>query len=371
MDEKTVILEENQSLWGNSRQPVGCPHCKRVFLVPSDQVGALCPLCRTGQLESQPARIRPGIPEKWLPFTISRDRLQRIYQEFVAGVWIKPQDFTPETLVSRTKPLFWPLWLVDATLEGHWQMEAGFDYQVESTKEFYQNDSWVSRKQIEDRIRWEPRLGEINTRVDNIPAPALEDHRNRFAMTGDYPLQNMHNVDLANLGKDPVECPDLPPENAWPLAKPHLDQAAGEICCQAAGAQHQQNFAIRADYTNRNWTQYLLPIYTTHYLDDEGQPQVLVINGQTGTIQGPRLASRKRGRQIAGIMAAVAGGLLFLALVGLLLTTVFPPAGVLGALIGVVAFGVGIGAIIPAVWPAQWNRKQEDGPRLAEKGGSA
>jgi len=370
MDETTLIIEENQTIWGTDRQPAGCPQCMRVFLVPSDQIGSQCPFCRQGHLTSQSARIRPGEPEKYLPFLVTHARLLTIYKNFVSGVWIKPQDLTPEKLLERTKPVFWPLWLVDSDIKGQWRMEAGFDYQVESTKEYFQDGRWISRKQVEGRIRWEPRLGEIAARVDNVAAPALEDHRNRIRMAGDYPMENMQDVDLADLGQVPVECPDLPPEDAWPLAKPLIDRAAGKICQEAAGAQHQQNFAIQVEYPRKNWTQFLMPVYTTYYLDDEGQPQILMINAQTGAIQGPRLASRKRGLQIAGILAAAAGALLFLALIGLLLTMVFPPAGIIGALLGILGFGVGISAIIPAVWPGQWNRKQQETPRLAQKGGS-
>jgi hypothetical protein len=374
MDEnkRAAIVQEHQTLWNTGRQPAGCPHCERVYLAFSDQIDTSCPLCRKGKLAAQPVRIRPGEPEKWLPFQVHKDRLISIYQDFVSGVWIKPEDFTPEGLMSRTVPVFWPLWLVDTDIHGHWQMEAGFDYQVESTKEAYQNGRWISRKQIEDRIRWEPRLGKIATQVDNVPTPALEDHYNRMRMAGEYPLDRMQDVvSLENLGNALVECPDLPPEEAWPLAKPHVDEAAAEICRKAAGAGHQRNFAIQADYPNKNWTQFLLPIYATHYLDDDGQPQVLIVNGVTGRVEGPRLASQKRGLQIAGIIAGVAGLLFALALIGLLLTTVFPPAGIIAALVGVLGFGVGIAAIIPAVWPGQWNRKQQDSPRIAKRGGDA
>ena len=371
MDETiTTLIEENQTLWGTNRQPAGCPQCERVFIVRSNQMGAVCPLCRKGKLAPQPVRIRPGEPEKWLPFKVGKERLATVYQDCVSSVWIKPQDFTPANLMSRTVPIFWPLWLVDTDVQGHWQMEAGFDYQVESTKESYQDGRWVSRRQIEDRIRWEPRLGEMDTHVDNIPAPALEDHRNRIGMTGKYPFENMQDVNLANLGDALIECPDLPPEDAWPLAKPNIDQAAAEICEKAAGAQHQKNFAIKAKYPQKNWTQYLLPIFTTHYLDDDGGPQILVVNGLTGQISGPRMASQKRGLRIAGILGGVAGLLFILALLGLVLTMVFPPAGIVAALLGILGFGVGIGAIIPAVWPAQWNRKQADAPQVAQKGGS-
>jgi hypothetical protein len=367
MIEKTRIIEEHQSPWESGRQPAGCPRCERVFLVFPDQIASTCPLCCDGQLTPQPVRTRPGEPEKWLPFQIKEAQLNNLYQDFVSGVWIKPESFSVPTLIKHTTPIFWPLWLVDTEIEGHWQMEAGFDYQVESSKEAYQNGQWISRKQIEDRIRWEPRLGEISTQLDNVPAPALEDHRNRIRMAGNYPLEGMQDVQFSDLGKAKLECPDLPPEDAWPLAKPRIDEAAGNICQKAAGAQHRQNFAIHANYANQYWTQYLLPAYTTYYLDDDGQPQVLMINGQTGHIQGPRLASRKRGLIIAGGIAAAAGLFFFLALIGLLLAMVFPPAGIMGALLGVLGFGVGIAALIPAIWPAQWNRKQADTPRLAQK----
>lgn len=367
----TTVIEGNQKVWGLDRYPAGCPNCECTFLVKPDQIGTICPFCWSEKLTPQPVRIRPGEPEKWLPFKIQRDRLPAIFQEFISGVWIKPDDFTVETLLARSVPVLWPLWLVDASVTGHWQIEAGFDYQVESTKENYQNGQWISRKQIEGRVRWEPRLGQISTRLNNIPAPALEAHHNRMQITGNYTINEMEDFDPQALGDCLVETPDLPPEEAWPLAKPQIDRSAAEICQRATGAQHHQNFAIKADYLDRHWTQFLLPLYATHYFDDEGEPQVLIVNGQTGHIQGPRLASRKRGLMIAGIIAGVAGLLFLLALIGLLLTTVFPPAGIIAAILGILGIGVGIGAIIPAVWPATWNNKQKDQPRLVQKRESA
>jgi len=107
-----------------------------------------------------------------LPFRIKPEHLRSLFTQFTSGVWIKPEDFTTENLLQRTQKIFWPLWLVDSDVEGQWQMEAGFDYQVESSKEYFQDGQWRSRKLVEDRIRWEPRLGGINYHVDNVPVPA-------------------------------------------------------------------------------------------------------------------------------------------------------------------------------------------------------
>ncbi len=359
------IVPADQTLWHTERQPAGCSHCRRVYLVPANYQGTDCPLCRQGKLESQPAYMRRAAPEKMLPFRIAKQALRPVFERFVSGVWIKPEDFNPQSLLNNTRAVFWPLWLVDSDVSGPWQMSAGFDYQVESAREVYQDGRWHSQAQIETRERWEPRLGTLNTRVDNVITPALEEHENRVQMAGAYPLEKGQDFDSSLLGVAFLELPDIPPETAWPLARPEIDKALAKICQESAGAQHFRDFSLRARFGDQNWTEYFLPIYTTHYTDDDGQPQVLVVNGETGAIRGPRLASRQRGGRIAGTLGAVAGGLLLLALLGLLLTVIFPPAALIAGLVGIFGLAAGVMAIIVAVWPGQWNRKQS-GPRLAK-----
>jgi hypothetical protein len=360
------LIEDDQTLWHTERGPAGCVHCHRVYLVPPGYRGAICPICRKGELEAQPVIMRPTKPERVLPFQVAKQDLLPIYQKFISGVWIKPVDFNPETLLKNTRPIFWPLWLVDSDINGNWQMEAGFDYQVESAKEVFAGGGWQSRAQIETRVRWELRVGALSTHLDNVVTPALEEHDNRQDMTGVYRLERGTDFDPHLLGGAFLELPDISPDAAWPLARPHFDQALAEICRKAAGAQHFRNFSLKADFINQNWTEFFLPLYATHYTDDEGNPQVLVINGETGAIRGPRLASRQRGSHIAGIIAAVAGGLFLLALIGLLLTMIIPWASIFAVLLGVLGFGAVIVAIVTAAWPGQWNRNQA-GPRIVDK----
>ncbi len=93
--------------------------------------------------------MRAAEPERVLPFRINQAKLSSIYANVVSRVWIKPEDLTSESLLRNTRPVFWPLWLVDSDVQGHWQMEAGFDYQVESAKEYYNGGQWQSSKEIE------------------------------------------------------------------------------------------------------------------------------------------------------------------------------------------------------------------------------
>ncbi len=360
------LIEEGQTIWATDRQPVGCSHCHRTFLALDAHINTICPLCAVGHLEPQPLRMRLSEPERLLPFKLKLDDLQSIYAGFVSGVWIKPGDFTTENLLNRTKAVLWPLWLVDSDVKGHWQMEAGFDYKVESSKEFFQDGQWRSRVIVEDRINWAPRLGTLETHIDNITVPALEEHENRQQMTGKYRLHKAGDFQSGILKSALVETPDLPPEDAWLLAKPLIDQQLSQVCAKASGAQHTRNFAVKADYYNLNWTQFLLPMFVTYYKDDNGQPQVLIINGETGVIQGPQLASQKRGLRIAAVIGGIAGAMLLLALLGFLLITIFPPASIIAAVLAIFGFGTGLGALIPAIQPGQWNRKHQM-PRIIQR----
>lgn len=360
------IIEEGQTLWNTSRQPAGCCYCHRAFLADESQINTSCPLCQKGFLTPQALRQQLAKPEKLLPFTIRNENLNKIYADFISGVWIKPDDFTIENLVQRTRAVFWQQWLVDSDVKGRWQMEAGYDYQVESSKEYYQDGQWRSRAIVEDRVNWEPRLGELETHIDNVTVPALEEHKNRQEMTSGYRLDKAMNFQPDLLYAALVEAPDLTPEDAWPFAKPKTDEKLAQICANAAGAQHARNFTIKANYQNLNWTQFLLPMYVTFYKDDDDQPQIVIVNGQSGEIRGPRLASQKRGLRIASIIGGIAGLMLLLALVGFLMTAIFPPAGFIAALLAVLGFGTGLGALFPAIWPSQWNSKHQT-PKIIER----
>lgn len=349
-----------ESLWGIPYGPCGCQVCGRAFLAPTSFTGRTCPNCGKGSLAPQPALLRPEPPELLVPYQISGSELLSRFQAFTRGVWLHTPDFTPKSLTGRTIPVYWPMWLVDSTVQGEWQAEVGYDYQVKSSRESYTGSGWRTHEVIETRVDWQPRLGTLNRRYENIPVPALSNHNRIAKFAGDYQLARAIPYDPDKIGGAALQVPDQNPENAWPIAKPALDRAAGDECSQAAGGQHIRNFRIQAEYHSTHWTQMLLPLYVSYYHDDDGNPHLVYINGQSGRVSGLRLASQRKGWQIAGIIGAAALFLFLLGLLGFAVTALFPPAGALGGLLVILAIITGIAAIVPAVWPWQWNRGQQN-----------
>jgi hypothetical protein len=357
---QSQVVEADASVWGTPLHPVGCTACRQVFLVEAARVGKLCPNCARGKLEPQPARLRHEAPELLAPFRYSLSNLRPGMEKFVKEVWLRPDDFDTDKLLQRAVPVYWPMWLVDSDVVGNWQAEAGFDYQVKSSQETYGKSGWTTHEVVETRIRWEPRAGQIQRHYDNVAAPALSEQARLFKLVGQYQFNQATAYQPEQVKNAILRVPDLPPESAWPLAQPILDESASADCKQAAGAQHMRNFTVRAEYQSLHWTQLLLPLYVTWYTDDQGQPHLVYLNGQSGIIGGARLASQKKGWQWAGILAGVAAAMFILALLCAAVGMVFPPITILGILLGIAAIVVACAAIVPAAWPSQWNRGQAE-----------
>jgi hypothetical protein len=357
---KSDILETVENIWNISHQPYGCPECGQVFLIKTEGIARICPNCGRAKLTPQPARLRPEPPELIIPFQIQRENLISIYASFTKGIWLHSDDFMPDKLLNHTSATFWPMWLLDSDVSGNWQSEAGFEYQVENSHDIFINNNWESRKVVENRTRWEPRVGQVKCHYDNVTLQATTDYQKLLNLVGNFQLQRAIPFN-SNFFKDiDIRIPDIQPENIWPIAKPTIDKIVLDDCRKAAGAKYIRNASLNATYGSGNWTQLLFPVFTTFYTDDAGNPQIIYVNGQTGKIGGPRLASQKKGWKIAGYFAIATAALLILALILFGLSTLLPPLYVLAILLIMFAFGTGIFAIIPAVWPWQWNRQQQE-----------
>jgi hypothetical protein len=302
--------------------------------------------------------MRPEAPELLIPFRKTPADLLPALQGFLRPVWLRSDDMNAESLARRAVPIFWPEWLVDADVTGDWKAEMGFDYQVKSSQENFSGNQWQTREVLETRARWEPRLGEIHRHYDNISLHAIENHNSLTAQIGEYNPGAALAYDPTQVKNALLRIPDNPPEDVWHVATSELERAAAQECSQAAQAQHVRQFVIHAEYPNAHWTQRLNPMYATFYTTDDGTPQMVYINGQSGQVGGVRLASQKKGWLWAGVSLAVAVLAFILGLVCAAVGTFVPPLICLSGLLLVFSIGALIFAIVAAAWPWRWNQNQ-------------
>jgi hypothetical protein len=368
MVEQTREMNATHALgaWGLPLQAGVCERCDWTYIFASGEAPDHCPQCFQAPLEilDPAAHPLPGLhaPELSLAFTITGEAIAQSIIAFAGRIPFAPLDLQLENLAGRLQKIYLPMWLVDVQVETTWQAEVGHDYEVVSHQErFSDHQGWATREVNETRVRWEPRLGNLNRRYDNLPAPALEENRQLSEQMGDFQVENPLPYDSALLKDAVVRLPDRPPGDAWGAAVPGLQAAAAEEVRRAAGADHVRQFRWDLGDPDRTWTMMLLPVYSTYYQDDEGRPQPILLHGQSGRISGPRRASMQRARRTAGWILAAAGVLLLISLVlsgaGILLPALLP-IGAAGLFLTVL---VGLGASVPVLRAWAFNRAQQKG----------
>jgi hypothetical protein len=348
--------------WPDTYQSAICEQCDWIFLLPPEQLSNRCPHCgQTGftlldATDDRPIYTEP--PELVASFALSPEKRSQSLQAFTRRGWFPPEDLTVEQLSGRLRPVYLPMWLVDADVTAVWQAEVGFDYQVISHRERYGNGRWQTEEVRETRVRWETRLGQIERHYANSRAPALEEQPQLTQQIGDYKLDAVQTYAPAQLQGALVRLPNRPPADAWPEAEAVIKEKALVDCRQAAQADHLRDFRWTAEFFERHWTQLLYPVYLTHYEDDTGQTHPLLLNGQTGQLAGTFRASSKRAWRWSKWMGAGTAVLLLLTFLLLLLANLMEP--MLFPIAGITLFLAsisGVAAFVPPILAWHTNKK--------------
>ena len=360
---------QQNSAWGHPVCIAVCPNCEARFLIACDNStasDATCPNCFQSRLASLESSVSTSTldmvtPELVEPFRISHDALERASETFTKRIPLPPADLSYANLVKRLRRVFLPAWLVDATAEARWWTEAGYDYDVVSHVDTYDDNGggWHSRQVTETRTRWEPRLGSLSHTFSNLLLPALEERQDLAGRV--YRPDPKEAVPYSPQALDEafVRLPDREHEDVWAQAAPQLHQLAAELCRSATSADHMRLFRWAAQYPEVNWTLLLSPLYTSYYVDDDGTPQPVCFHGATGVVVGQRRGSMRRAKHLALILVAT-GTVLFAVgliamLVGYLATAALLPVGGLVAIIGLLIATTALAPLF-VIW--HFNRKQ-------------
>ena len=277
--------------WGVPLRAAVCEICNLTFLIHTADNKLTCPVCFQAQLEHLEGDLAAlqhlSPPEMIIPWAISPGRMGQLIDDFASGIpfCAARSDHCQSEPKNKTRIL--TRWLVDVKTEANWNAEMGFNYQVVSHQErFDQNrGGWKTQQVEEQRIRWEARLGDLERSYQNIAAPALDGntHLSKFADHSKHGSGLPYESQA--LGSGIVCLPNRSKQDAWKQALPALQYVAADECRKASVADHVRQFDWSPKFDEQHWTLLLQPIATTYYLDDEQKAQPMLIHGQSGQVK--------------------------------------------------------------------------------------
>jgi hypothetical protein len=361
----TATPSPAQSAWGSTMQMVFCEHCDWQYLLPAGGQLPRCPHCfqaNLAPLEMDGAEpVQPDTcPELLIPFSAPPAAIDSAIRQFAEGIPYAPAGLDYATLRARLYPVYLPMWLVDADVDATWQAEAGFNYQVVSHQEqFDQNrGGWNTRQVNENRIRWEPRIGRLRRTYHNVAAPALTEAKTIRQNLGDFDLAKPQPYRPEQIERASVRLPDRAPQDAWSDAAAAFQQIGANEVTTACASDHLRQFRWTANFSNRNWTLMLLPAYTTYYLDDDNRPQPVMLHGQTGRVSGSRRSSMARAQRTSLLLMGIGLAIFLLGLILGGFSMVVPPLAPFAILAMIIGLPCALAAIIPVTIAWNFNRQQ-------------
>jgi hypothetical protein len=204
----------------------------------------------------------------------------------------------------------------------------------------------------------------ITRKYENIPAPALTQYDEFVTAPGspnarELPFDVTRAVPFSAEALDNalVQAPDTTPDAAWQSARQELERRAGNDCQMAAGAEHHEQFVLRAAFGTPNWTLLLVPIYVTSYVGNKGELIPVRVNGQTGLVSGAKLASTARAMRWTIILAGLAIFVFGLAILFTFAAEQNQALDSMAVLLLLITFALCLAAPVPLIRVWQYNRR--------------
>lgn len=343
-------IEPGDAVWG--LRSFGCEACDRVAL--ADRDAPACP-CGAGTMAPAAAVVPRQEPEQLLvPRLTAADLPKRIAKHLQRGL-LRVGGLDAGTLADRAILVWWPCWLVDATVASDWSAEVGFDYEARSTVEVLQGSTWRTIERVEPRIRWAPRAGRLRRRFNNVPVDALQRHRAvRSLLDPDTPAAPFH---PAQVRDGLVLLPDLSPGEVWAEAEPAFRGAAAAELVVAAEGQHIRDVHLEPSYHDPNWTVRLHPVWWTWGRLGDGRVVPVLIDAVTGRTWGPVPASMPRAMIVAVVIGGIGLGLLGIAAVLMAIGLVFPVLWLLVPFLAIL--GLGLAVVCPIAPIIAWTKNRK------------
>ena len=248
-----------------------CATCGGRFLIAPSGISGVCPYCGSNSLNETEDQTGMLEPTGVLPFKISRDEAQKIFED-----WIKNQRFVPSDLLEKARAtgmngVYVPYWVFDAETRSAY--DGKFGYSVGSGNDEY--------------IKWKKKSGVYNLVIKGYTVIASQRLANdRFWQNiSKFNMNFMKKYDRDILAGFSAERYTIDGPAAWLTFCDQTKKRIRQDIIRKESADRAGEINFEPEYSKVRVKYCLAPIWTTAFKYNDQVYHVL-INGQTGDITG-------------------------------------------------------------------------------------
>jgi hypothetical protein len=269
-----------------------CPSCGAQSRFEGHVVGDRCAFCASPLLLDQSHEERLIQPQAVLPFALTRAAAQQVFVRWVGSRWLAPSAL--KATVNRAegiKGVYMPWWTFDANTATRYRGQRGTRrHQLDPHPGASARGGANSRVVTE----WEPAEGAVQVAFDDVlvaGSPSVPPHLAR--VLDQWNLKRLQPPAPELLAGFTVEVYRNPLEPAFSEARGRMEPAIQSAICRDIGGDEQRIDARQTVVDDIRFKHLLLPVWIGSYRFG-GKPYQVVVNGQTGEVEGDRPYSKTK-----------------------------------------------------------------------------
>lgn len=272
-------LERVEQGWGDDRKEMACQRCGGVISLPAGTLAYSCSFCGSNKVLFREPMEDVLRPRYLIPFKVSPQDCRERIRRWLGSSWVVPANLR-DLPVETFHPIYIPYWIFSAKVDAAWEAEVAH----EKTVVYYVNGERKEERQIE----WRHESGKVNQAFDSLLVPGTT-HLNMTVLSriDRYDVSGLVLYEPRYLAGMQAQSYDLPLDDAWDAGRRVMRERVRQACLDRASSGQVRNFTAALDFSDESWRYALMPIYTSLY-HFGGQDYQVLINGQTGSIAGPR-----------------------------------------------------------------------------------
>ena len=296
-----AAYEENHD-WSMETKVFECTNCGGQTVASSEDETSYCAFCGSQHIVVHKDGDAGLPPQGILPYELSFDRARQQMDQWVKRRWLAPNDLKERFRGKNLTGIYMPYWTFDSDTRADYHVQIG---------EYYYTGSGEDRKR---HTRWYHYKGNHRIHFDDVLILGIDSDEARlmkriepFHTEGSRVMDYKPEFLAGYLAKKHT----IKPSPAWEQAKDDMaDEMEGQIKRSLPG-DTTRHYHQTVTFRSNTFKHILLPVYMTAYEYNNKIYNVL-INGQTGEVQGKAPVSPWKAAGLAVLGVIIAGAVLYI-----------------------------------------------------------
>ncbi len=289
-----------------------CPGCGALVEFDGAAHAAECPFCAT-PVVAESGSHRQIKPQALIPFVLSEAEARSAMTGWLGRLWFAPSGLVDYARKGRAMTgMYVPFWTFDAETRSRYRGQRGNHYYETQSITLQVNGRAEVRQHQVRHTRWSPASGQVARRFEDVlvvASSSLPQLLGNELKPWDLNALVAYKPDF--LAGFRAEGYTVTLADGYIVARARMAGVIQTDVRQDIGGDEQRIDAVETTHSKETFKHILLPIWIAAYKFN-GKSYRLLVNGQTGKVQGERPWSVWKMLLACLVVAAIIGALVWL-----------------------------------------------------------